>query len=485
MKKILILFAILLSTAASVMAAKLPDDVQSMLKKTFPNVDIRFDGVIILPDGTLYLPLFPAKMKTPDKLAVQTTYPDKTPLTKHPDVIVLNNDFALLKMIVNPDGTKTIKKFDKPPVELKSGMLPQDMLIPKGLIIPENMKGITGNLDIKIAPAVEIKVAPAKISYDKPAAVKNNNNIIKPANLVSTVPQLKDKTLYVATCYSKNIQVVKGESGSPAYALSQKSIPCCVEITPDNKFLLVTAFNNTLVDIISLADDRIIKQLDLTTNGGEIVMDANHNMAYVSSPDASTIYQISLDDMALKKKIKVNGRCERLTLNGSYLMYVDKLTNKIWSIELENEYTLKDLGTYPNISKLVYVDGNLYLASRTKSRIAVLDYKNQTLLAEYATVKKPVDMISFGKYLYVLGAEDNVVQVIDRSSDEPVANVRLGSQGFATSINMIPNSSLAIISDAKAGKYFVMDLNKKAIIKTNPLDMPANRIIVGKNVRKI
>lgn len=481
MKKILFVLIILCTTVLPSLAAKLPDDVHNTIKKAFPTADIRFDGVIILPDGTVYLPLYPAKIKTPEKFAIQTTYPANLTLQKKPDVVVFNNDFVLLKVLVNSDGTKTVKKFDKPPVEVKSGLLPQDMLIPQNLIIPENLKSITGNLDVKIAPAEKIKIAATKINYDKTITVTNT----KPANLVSSVPQLKDKTLYIFTCYTKNIQVVNGESKTPAYALSQKSIPNCVEITPDNKFLLVTAYNSTLVDIISLADDRIIKQLDLTTNGGEIVMDGKHNLAFVSSPEASTIYQIDLNNMTLKKKIKVNGRCERMTLCDNYLIYTDKFTNKIWSIEFNNEYTLKDLGSYPNISKLAYSNGKLYLTSRTKNRIAVLDYANQALLSEFNTVKKPVDMVMYDKYLYVLGAEDNIIQVIDKTNDEPVANIPLNTQGFPTSMTVIPNTSLVLISDAKSGKYSVLDMNKKAVIKTNPLDLPANRIIIGKNIRKI
>ncbi len=481
MKKFFVLLITFVSLIPAAIAAKLPDDVQLMLKKTFPNVDIRFDGVIILQDGTVYLPLYPAKMKNPEKLTVATTYPAKTPLAKHPDVVIFNNDFVLLKVIVNKDGTRTIKKFDKPPVVIKSGLLPQDMLVPKNLIIPENLKAITGNLTVKIAPEEEIKIPAAKIEFKRTEPVKP----IKQANRVSTIPQLNDKILYISTCYTKDIQVVKGEAQKPQYALSQKAIPRCIAITPDNKFLFVTTFNSTLVDIISLADDRIIKQLDLTTNGGEIVMDAKNNVAYVASPDASTIYQVSLADMVLKKKIKVNGRCEKLILNNDYLLYVDKLTNKIWSIELGNEYTLKDLGSYPNIAKLVYADGKLYLASRTKNRIAVLDYKNQTLLSEFETIKKPIDMIAYNNNIFVLSAEDNVIQVVDIKSDEPSSIIKLSTGGFSTSMSMIPNTSLALVSDVKAGRYSVVDLNKKVVLKTNSLEIPVSNIVVGKNIRKI
>ena len=481
MKKYLISLMVLLLTATSSFAAKLPEDVQAMLKKTFPSVDIRFDGVIILQDGTVYLPLYPAKIKNEQSLTVVQTYPDKTPLNKRPDVVIFNNDFVLLKMIVEKDGTRTIKKFDKPPVIVKSGLLPQDMLVPKNLVIPENLKGITGNLNVKIGPKEEIKVVPTKIQYEKTTQVQP----IKQTNLVSVIPQLKDKVLYISTCYSKDIQVVQGESKSPIYALAQKAIPRSIMITPDNKFLFVTTYNSTLVDIISLADDRVIKQLDLTTNAGEIIMDKENKLAYVSSPDASTIYQISLDDMTLKKKIKVNGRCENLVLYKDNLLYVDKLSNKVWCIEFGNEYLLKDLGSYPNISKMLCLNGKLYLASRTKNRMAVLDYKNQTLLSEFDIIKKPVDMITFNKKIYVLSAQDNLVQVIDSETDEPISVVPINSGGFSTSMEIIPNTSLAIISDVKAGRYSVMDLNKNVILKTNTLDIPVSNITIGKNVRKI
>lgn len=480
MKKILVTLLILLATATITFAAKLPEDVQTLLKKTFPAVDIRFDGVIILQNGTVYLPLYPAKMKSPETLQVEITYPENTPINKCPDVIVFNNDFVMLKVITNTDGTRTVKKFDKPPVVIKSGMLPQDMLIPKNLIIPENLKSIAGNLNIRIAPQEEIKVTATKIDFEKSA-----NTNIKPTNLVSSIPQLKDKILYVSTCYSKDIQVVKGEAKNAEYALSQKSIPNSIAITPDSKFLLVTTLNSTLVDIISLADDRVIKQLDLTTKGGEIIVDNKNNIAYVSSPEASTIYQIALSDMTLKKKIKVNGRCEKLAFDENHIVYVDRFTGKIWSIELDNEYTLKDMGVYPNISRLVYSDGKLYIASRTKNRIAVLDYKNQTLLSEYETVKKPVDMIVYGKYLYVLSAEDNIVQVIEKETDEPIANIILGTGGFSTGISQIPGTGLAIISDTRAGKYSVIDLTKKVVLRTNTLDIPVSDIVIGKNIRKI
>lgn len=482
MKKFWILLLVYLSFATTCFAGKIPTDIENILKKSFPSVDIRFDGVIILPDGTIYLPLYPAKIKNPEETLVAKTFPENTDITQKPDAVIFNNDFALLKVLTNNDGTKTVMKFDKIPNEIRTGILPQDMLIPKNLIIPENMKTIAGNLSIKISPEKNIKIAPIEMDNEKS---KTKILSIKQSNKVGSVPELKEKVLYVLTHYTKDIQVVNAENNTPEYALAQKTIPNKVAITPDNKFLLVTTFNSTLLNIISLADDMIIKQLDLTTVGGDIVIDEKSNCAYVASPNASTIYQVALSDMTLKKKVKVNGRCEKLALADGYMIYIDKLTNKIWSIELDNEYTLKDLGIYPNISKIVYSNGRVFVTSRTKSRVAVIDYKNQTLLAEFDSVKKPTDMVEYKGALFILSSEENIIQVINTNNFEQIAMIQLGNDGFSTRFVQIPNSKIVLIPDAKQGMYSIVDLQKKSFLKTNVLTLPVSNIVVGKNIRKL
>ena len=305
MKKLLGIFFVLVLSVTSVFAAKLPTDVQVYLKKNISGIDIRFDGVIILPDGTLYLPLYPASFKKPDKLEIAETYPSGVGINAKPDVVIFNNDFVLLKVLTNANGKKTVKRFDKPPILVKTGVLPQDMLVPNGLIIPENLKGIIGNLDIQLSPEQDIKVAAETFTS---ARVNEANKNRKYTNS-STVAQLKDKNLYMVTAYSKNISVVNGESLKADYALSQVATPIDAKLTKDGKFLLVTAYDSTLVNVISIADDRIIKQLDLTTQGGEIVMDYANNKAFIASPNASTIYVLDTSNMTLVQRIKINGIC--------------------------------------------------------------------------------------------------------------------------------------------------------------------------------
>lgn len=480
MKKIVLILILMLATTTNAFAAKVPDNVKELVKKDFAKADFRFDGLITLPDGTLYLPLFPALVKKPAEILVESTIPANKKLIDEPEVIILNNDFAFLKIITDTKGRKTVLNVKEPPLEVRTGLLPQDLLVPTGLIIPDNIKGIIGNLQIATAQDAGLRVKTEKIMDYKKTSITTKN-------LVTKVPQLVNKTMYIATCYSKNIQVVQGESSAPEYALAQKNIPIDIKATPDEKFLLVTTYSKTFVDVISLADEKVIKQIDLTTQAEEIVIDKVNNKAYVSSGEASSIYIIDLGTMTLKQKIKVKGMCNKLFLSddGTKLLYADKKTNDVWVIELDNEFVIKNIGSFPNISKIVFTQGKVYVTSRTKNRLAIIDYATLGLIKEADVEAKPIDMLVYKNELYVLSAQNNVVQVFDTLTDEIISTIYLNTNGFSTKIYRIKNTNIALVTDTKTDKYSVLDLDKKQVIKTNNLQIPVSTIVVVNKVKKI
>lgn len=481
MKRLLLILLLMLVTTTGAFAAKIPDNIKTVVKKDFPKADFRFDGVLILPDGTIYLPLFPALVKKPDTLELKTTIPANKKLSDKPDIAIFNNDFVLMKILVDQKNRKTVLNLANPPLEVKTGLLPQDMLVPKGLIIPDNIKGIIGNLEIATAQDAGLRVKAESLLKRQAVTSKVTKN------LVSTVPQLKDKVIYIATCYSKNIHVVNGESNTSEYALAQSTIPVDIKTTNDDKFLLVTTMGKTFVNVISLADERIIKQIDLTTPAEEIVVDKVSNKAYVSSAADSSIYIIDLNTMTLKQKIKVKGMCERLSLSedGTKMFYADKKTNDIWAIELNNAFVIKNIGKFPNVSKIVFAQNKVYISSRTKNRVAVVDYATLSLIKETCVEAKPIDMLYYKNNLYILSAQNNIVQVMNTEDDEITDTIFLNTSGFSTKIYQAKNTNIALVTDTKAGKYSVLDLDKKQVIKTNPLDIPVSNIIVANRVKKI
>ena len=477
MRKFLVLLIVLFLNISTVFAAKIPDDVTNYIKKDFPKAEIRFDGLITI-DNTLYLPLFPAKIIKPQSIAIKKTAPQGKTLKNLPDIVVFNNDFSLLKVIDEKDGKRTVLYQSEPFLEVKTGLLPQDMLVPKGLIIPENIKSIIGSLRIATEQETGMKVESELVTPVVNTTVKKD--------LVSTVAQLKNKMMYVITCKSKNIHVIPTESTRPAYALSMNSIPIDLK-SYNNRFLLVTNFDIPELNVISLADEAVIKTFEFDAQPEEIVIDSINKKAYVAVPETSSIYVIDLPTMLMKQKIQVNGMCTKLYLSpdSSKLIYVDKKTNDVWAVELNNDFLIKEIGIFPNVSSIAYSQNKIYLASRTKDKVAIIDYATMLEVQELDVAPKPVELFLFNNNLYILSARDSVLQVLNTQNDKITSIINLETGSFPTRINRIDNTNLAIITGARGGKYSILDLGKKQVIKTSKIDIPISEIVITEKVKKI
>ena len=473
MRRILIALILILMASTSTIASQLPEELKSFVEKEFPKTNFRFDGVVILPDTTVYLPLYPSKPVDVEQLNIKRTFPENGKMAQKPDIIIFNNDIVLMKVINKSDGSRTIFVPATIPAEITTGLLPQDMLVPRGLVIPENLKGIIGNLNIKLAENKGLKISVPTI--------KNGAS-----DSVSPIQQLKNKTFYIATGYSKDIQVINSENKSPVYALSQNYVPNDMKAI-GNEFLLVTSYSSPTINIISLQDEDVIKQIHLATIPDEILLDKVNNIAYISSSEGESLYVVNLENMTLKKQIKINGMCEKFTLSddGTKIFYFDKKTHEIWAIELDNNYLLKNIGRFPNVSKITFANNKIYIASRTKNRLAIVDYQTNGLIAEVEICEKPVDMIAYDKNLFVLGANENIVQVINTETDKLTDSIYLNTNGFSTNMDVIENTNLAIISDTRASMYCILDLSSKRIVKVSPIDVPIRTIVITEKVKKL
>lgn len=474
MQKFLIVLALFLACSGAVYASQLPDDVKGFVSQSFPETNFRFDGVVILPDNTIYLPIIPAKILKPETIEVVSTIPEGKTLKQKPDVVIFNNDYVLMKVLEDEDGERTVVKMNTPPHQIKSGLLPQDMLVPRGLIIPENIKGIIGNLEISTLKDPTLKIIPTQ---------KGENKVV---NSLALIPELKNKTIYATTTFTKNIQVLNPSKKVPEYALSQDNVPISVK-GYNGEFLLISSFNKKSVDVVSLADEQIIKQIKLPTQPDDIIIDAASKIAYIAAPKSSSIYVVSLETMTLKRQLKLNGMCEKLTLSedGSKLFYVDKQTNEVWIVELDNGYLLREVGRFPNTSRIAYANNKVYITSRTKNHLAIIDYDTIGIIGETEITEKPVDMLVYKNKLFILGAINNEICVIDTLTDQLTNIIPLNTNGFSTKIFRIDDTNLAIITDTKAKKYSIIDLENNKIIAVNDVDIPINSIVVTENIKKI
>ena len=468
MRKILTAICLGLLTCTTAIGAEVPKNIQDFINKDFPQTNFRFDGAILLPDKTMYIPVNPAKIDTPEELAIKVSYPENMEMKQKPDMVILNNNFTLLK-VINTNGKKTVINLVDVPAELQSGLLPQDILLPKGLVLPENLKGIIGNLDISVTQDTGLRI----------------NNTRKKSKTTPVEP-LDGKSFYISTGANKNIQVIHTNTKNPEYSLEQDFVINDLKAYND-EFLFVTYYDNKVMIIISLMDEKVIKKINFETCPEQILIDKNNKIAYVTSSSNSSIYIVSLETMTLKKQLKINGLCEKFTLSqdGTKMFYVDRNKNDIWAIELDNNYKLNNIGRFPNISIITYANGKIYISSRTKNRLAIVDYETNEYITEFDVCEKPVDLYAHNDDLFILGAQENIVEVLNTKEDVITDKLFLNTNAFATNITPIENSNLIMITNAMSGLYSVIDTELKEVIKTSPIDVPVRTLVITNKVRTI
>lgn len=117
------------------------------------------------------------------------------------------------------------------------------------------------------------------------------------------------------------------------------AVPKVVEVTPDNKYILVTNWCGFSLDIIDVAKDRVIKTIPIGRHPRGIIISPDSKFAYVAEMGGVYVRRVNLQTWKIKKLyvgsgpralvISPDGRYLYLTLNtsGGVLKY-DLKTNK-------------------------------------------------------------------------------------------------------------------------------------------------------------
>ncbi len=80
--------------------------------------------------------------------------------------------------------------------------------------------------------------------------------------------------------------------------------------------------------------------------------------------------------MTVKEKIQLAGSPQRLSISsdGNKIAYLDLKTSNIYILDLENDYSNKLITNYPNTSKLLLGNNVIYLVSRTKPELRIVNF---------------------------------------------------------------------------------------------------------------
>ncbi len=457
LRNLVVIVFVYVLTTMSAFATKLPDSMVQSIKSELPKATVRFDGLISLPDGTVYLPVLPSNPKRNALGKVVSTYPANKKLSQLPDVVLFDSNYALLKVIKSKDGKLSITSPSNIPFVVKTGLLPQDMLVPPGLVFPEEMQIMLG--DLKVA----LKNSPVSDIFQNSIEVKNN-----PVNTkIVPVPYMAGKTLLITSLDSKLLNVVPSDSTVPIFTLRMENLPKFVQPVCNDDFILIAASGKTYIDVADVKQEVLARKIDLAFQPTEIILNSDRTKAYVAVDNDQSLFVIDLKSMTLAEKIKIKGYPKNIAISADdkQIVYTDKTNGDIFTLMLDEKYTNKFVYNASNISKLIIKGDNIYALSRADDQLIVIDTEIQDVIYKQPVAKKPVDMFMRNNKLYILCASNELdIFKLDDYSFETV--VKLPTSGFSKKLVQLPNSDLILITNVSDKKYFVYDTKTNTILQT-------------------
>lgn len=450
----LLILSVWFLTSLASYATKLPPYILETLKKELPSAKVRFDGLVSLPNGVTYIPVLPSDVKKNPVGKVVSTYPEDKKLSQYPEVVLFDSNFALLKVIKNKEGKPTVTNSKNIPFIVKTGIFPQDMLVPPGLVIPEDMQVMMG--DLKIETITSPVNATFKVGVRKASA----------ATTIAPVPFMTSKTLLATTLDSKLIYFIPSNSTVPLFSLEVSNLPKFIEPVNDDNYILVAVAGKTYIDVADVEQEVFAKKIDLGFQPTEIILNSDKTKAYVVVDGDQSIFVIDLKTMSLLEKIKVKGYPKHITLdNDKTIAYADKNTGDIYTLSLEGAYLNKYVYNASNLSKIILNGKNLYLLSRTENNLQVIDTQIKDIIYKQPLSKKPVDMLLVNNNLYIL-CGSNQLDIFNLSDYSYQQALKLSDTGFSKRLVPVPNSDKILITNVTDRNYSVFDTSKNSVLQT-------------------
>ena len=496
--KILASLIFLLTMASPVFASDIPKPITDYLQAAYPKINIRFDGLVEMPDGTQYLPVFPlnlADVTNPTDIVM--TIPAKKPLGAKPDMILFADNFAFFKIIREPGESPTLSSSNDIPLVVKMGILPQDLIVPKGLELPPTLRVLLGDLKIPIKGEKDYEqVIPysGQTKQDKHSLISKT---IAPV-IAPELRDLADKTYYVSNLQTNEVYVVPAETGRAEKIIKLSSIPFEKVLTSDGRCVLITCMASNKLAIIDTFNKAYVKEIPVGDFPTEIVIGDDINQAFIINKASSSVSIVDLNDMKVINEIKAIGSPRNLNISedNNTLYYNDEITGNIYKLAIPEINKPRDIlepidpnvpteqksiFQVSNISKICEYNNCLFILSRSDNKVYVYNLIKNKLEKTIDVGAKPVDMKIFPdkSKLYVLSAGNDSISIINTDKLEVSNTITLKHGGFLKNINLLPVENKALISTVDSYEMAYIDLAQEKVITYIPIGINVGSLTIS------
>lgn len=520
-------------TALPLEATELPEGIKDYVDKTFPGANIRFDGVIELSDGDIYIPVIPvAYAQHEGDVRTTMTLPENV---SRPDLIVFSNNLSLLRVITNKDGEKTILSGTQVPLRVKLGLLPQDMIVPEGLVIPSDMTSIVGDLVIpstypdmseiigKSTPDKNIEEVSDELMSDKPDLNADNvspvtETVVEPDVVITDMPVkmaplapaedvdsqtrlpglnsdslfgLSNRLIYLTAVSGNKVYLVDPQMSKIIDEIQVSPLPVGMVISPDKKRIYAICLAGNSIASIDVKMKSLENMIKVGLRPSSIAITPDGSKILVTNTGSGNVSVINTELFEIINTLDIQGMPDGVVAsldNRSFYVFnrSSGIVSKWDSLDFNNRQFLFMVRN-PTAMAIDSEERRLYVTSRTEDNLMIYDLKEKKYSGFVKVGKKPVGVAISrdGSRVYTLNAGDDAISVIDVEKNEILETVDLLTGGFPGTITMIPGTNKALITNAESDKITLVDLDNYTVITTLPVGITTKSLLVGPTPQEI
>lgn len=499
-------------------ATELPPSIVEYIKNTYPGANIRFDGLIELPDGNVYLPILPTSYTEHEGSArISMTIPENS---DRPDLIIFANNLTLMRIIQNEKGEKTLISGHKVPIKVKLGLMPQDLVIPEGLIVPPDMSSVLGDLVIPTklmeSPTLKSTNSPVEnnqiLQADNDVPIITNNNIeannkteannttisLKPlvpindVNSLDRLPGLKterefsfgNKLLYVVGITGNKIYLVDPQLAKIINAIQVAPLPYSAVLGLDGKHLYVICMASNSVASVNTYTQQLENIIKVGLRPTGLAISPDGTRLFVANSGSGTVSVINTELFEVVSNVEVQGMPEGVvasTDNKSFYVFnkASGIVSK-WNYLNSDDKQFLFMINNPNAMIIDQTETKLYVTSRTQNVLMIYNIKDKKYDSVVDIGSKPidVDISDDGKTVYTLDAGDDKISAIDVATFKVINTINLMTGGFPSSLTIIPNENKALVTNAESDKITLVDLVDGSVVTMVPIGITSKYLVI-------
>ncbi len=459
------IFSALLTPPAR--ATRLPAELRQAAEQVFPHAQVRLDGSLALPDGSLVLPLVPAtaaKSKL-EKLDIEAKFPEADPV-----IVFYSNGWAHVRTCLRGKSRTISLPKDTPEKLVKHALsmhFPSDLIVPEHFVLPKSLKPFIGDLQINLIDDVvlmkpefgQVKKEPSG-HYDGPG------------------------TVMLTSINTGTITLLNGNTLAKVAEFPTEGTPCSMHY--QNGILYIADQGKHRVLMLDVGKRRFLGQIDLVPGSAPkgIAALPNGKLLYVSESGTGHISTIETASGKVLVRTKVPPGPGRMvvTPDGVFLIVLNVSSGDLTVIATYNQRVVGTVkvGSMPSSIALAGEGRTAYVSCKNANYVAVVDVTNRRVTGAIKTGSSPtgIALTADGSRVFVASARDNMITAYDTKTLTQNGEARLPLDvEFPGTICLLPGGKRLVVTSQQTDAIGIMDVERMTFESDSRLGHPVQEVI--------